>query len=178
MIPLDSPEWDQLRHAYGPASDVPDLLRQLAANPRQKEKSDDEPWHSLWSALCHQGDVYTASYAAMPHIVQIALDAKGPIDFSFFLLPTRVEIARTRKRGPEIPQHLEWDYFASLRRVIECAARHAADEWDINMVVCAIGAIAAAKNQINLADALTDLPISVIERLDEDLIDKLSSADP
>src|SRR5262245_2777864 len=76
MIPLDSPEWRRLQHAYGPASDIPDLLRQLAANPCAK-KSGDEPWHSLWSALCHQGDVYTASYAAVPHIVDIALNAKG-----------------------------------------------------------------------------------------------------
>src|SRR2546426_5104183 len=29
---------------------------------------------SLWSALCHQGDVYTASYAALPELVKIASD--------------------------------------------------------------------------------------------------------
>jgi hypothetical protein len=132
----------------------------------------------LWSALCHQGDVYTASYAVVPHIVRIALDAKGPIDFSFFSLPARVEIARKRQRGPAIPQDLEWDYFAALRNLIDCAARHAADEWDVNMVISVIGAIAAAKNQINLADALTDLPVSIIERLDEDIIGKLASSEP
>jgi len=176
MIPLDSPEWDQLQHAYGPASDVSDLLRQLAADPRPK-KADDQPWHSLWSALCHQGDACTASYAAVPHIVQIALNAKGPIDFSFFLLPARIEVSRHRKRAPEVPQNLEWSYFAALRSLIECAARHAAEEWDTSMVLSVLGAIAVAKSQPNLADALTDLPIDVIERLDENLIDKLSSLD-
>lgn len=173
MIALDSPAWDQLRHCYGPSSNIPDLLRRLAANP-QPSKGDDGPWEPLWSALCHQGDVYTASYAAVPHIVQIALDATSPIDFSFFLLPARVEIARTRKRGPDIPQDLQQDYFAALRKLIECAARHAASEWDISMLLSVLAAIAAAKGQPDLADLLTELPSSVIERLDENMIAKLT----
>jgi hypothetical protein len=173
MIALDSPEWDRLQHAYGPASDVPDLLRQLAANPRPM-KGDEEPWYSLWSALCHQDDVYTASYAAVPYIVQIALGAKGPIDFSFFLFPARVEIARTRKRGPDISQDLERDYFAALHNLIECVARHAAGDWNISMLLSVLAAIAAAKGQPNLADLLTELPSSVIERLDEEMVAKLT----
>jgi hypothetical protein len=173
MIPLDSPAWDQLRHCYGPASDIPDLLRQIAADPRQKH-GDAAPWHSLWSALCHQEDVYPASYAAVPHIVQIALDATGPIAFDFFLLPARVEISRLRKRGPDIPQELEWDYVAALRKLIECAARHAASDWDISMLLSVLAAIAAAKGQPNVADLLTELPSSVIERLDEDMIARLT----
>jgi hypothetical protein len=173
MIPLDSPAWDQLRHAYGPASNIPDLLRQLTANP-QPVKVDDGPWESLWSALCHQGDVYTASYAAVPHIVQIAFNAKGQTDFSFFLLPACVEIARKRKRGPDIPQELECDYFAALHKLIECAARHAASHWDISMLLSVLAAIAAAKGQPGIAGLLTELPSNVIERLDEDMIAKLT----
>ena len=174
MVPLESSEWNRLQHAYGAASDIPDLLRRLVADPRPK-KPHDEPWESLWSSLCHQGDVYTASYAAVPHIVQIALNTTGPIDFSFFLLPARVEIARQRKRGPEVPQDLEWAYFSALRSLIECASRHAADEWDGDMVLCVLGAIAAAKGQSNVADVLTTLPRSAFERLDEDLIDRLAT---
>ena len=173
MIALDSPEWKQLQHCYGPAFNIPDLLRRLGANP-QPMKGDDEPWESLWSALCHQGDVYTASYAAVPHIVQIALNAKAPVHFSFFLLPACVEIARKRKRGPDIPQELERDYFAALHKLIECAARHAANDWDISMFLSVLAAIAAAKGQPELADLLTELPNSVVERLDEDMIAKLA----
>lgn len=53
-------EWSQLRHAYGPADDVPGLLQQLDPDP------DAEVWEQLWSRLCHQGDVYSASFAALP----------------------------------------------------------------------------------------------------------------
>lgn len=174
MIALDSPAWDQLQHAYGPASSIPALLRQLAVNPLPLKSTDDAPWESLWSALCHQGDVYTASYAAVPHIVDIALNAKGPIDFSFFLLPACIEIARKRERGPDIPQELQWDYSAALRKLIECAARHAANDWDISMLLSVLAAIAAAKGQPGLADLLTELPSSVIERLDADMVAKLA----
>jgi hypothetical protein len=57
-------EWEGLRHAYGPAVDIPDLLARLSPDP------DAPVWDELWSRLCHQGTVYSASFAALP-----ALDA-------------------------------------------------------------------------------------------------------
>lgn len=67
MLNLDSPKWSELDHAYGKASDIPDLLRQLETIPNPDDNS--EPWLSLWSSLAHQGDIYSASFAAVPHIV-------------------------------------------------------------------------------------------------------------
>jgi hypothetical protein len=71
MLDLSSSRWSELRHAYGSAADIPNLLRQVEHAPPQ-ENYKSEPWYSIWSALCHQGDVYTATYAAMPHIVALA----------------------------------------------------------------------------------------------------------
>ncbi|HEX3912895.1 MAG TPA: hypothetical protein VHW71_05265 [Steroidobacteraceae bacterium] len=67
MLPLDSPQWAELSHAYGAAGDIPQLLKQLTNFRRATV--DKEPWFSLWSALAHQGDVYSASFAAVPHVV-------------------------------------------------------------------------------------------------------------
>lgn len=53
-------DWSELRHAYGPADDIPALLQRLDPNPGA------EVWGELWSRLCHQGTVYSASYAALP----------------------------------------------------------------------------------------------------------------
>ncbi|MFB7477129.1 hypothetical protein [Kitasatospora sp. NPDC056184] len=53
-------DWSRLTHAYGPADDIPDLLDRLVSAP------DDDLWSDLWSALCHQGTVYPASFAALP----------------------------------------------------------------------------------------------------------------
>ncbi|MFJ5985487.1 hypothetical protein [Lentzea sp. NPDC092896] len=62
-------DWSVLHHAYGTAEDIPALLDRAATD-------DQEAWSELWSALCHQGSSYTASYAALPHLAEIgSLDA-------------------------------------------------------------------------------------------------------
>ncbi|QND47158.1 hypothetical protein HB780_15660 [Rhizobium lusitanum] len=83
MLELDDPQWRELQHAYGNASNIPALLRALASSTGLKKGYTDEPWFTLWSSLCHQGDAYTASYAAIPHVVQIAMSTRTPVDFSF-----------------------------------------------------------------------------------------------
>jgi hypothetical protein len=59
-------KWSELRDAYGPADDIPRLLAQLDPDPRA------EVWGELWVRLCHQGSVYSASFAAIPCLVQAA----------------------------------------------------------------------------------------------------------
>src|SRR5262245_3613228 len=56
MLDLDDARWRTLRHAYGMAEDIPERLRQLEEFPAEGDAR--EPWHALWSALAHQGDVY------------------------------------------------------------------------------------------------------------------------
>lgn len=59
-------DWSQLSHAYGSAEDIPALLDQLASEPSPGR------WNDLWSALCHQGSVYSASFAALPWLADAA----------------------------------------------------------------------------------------------------------
>lgn len=56
-------DWASLRDAYGDAALVPDLLRRLSTDDR------DPVWDELWSRICHQGTVYSASFAALPHLL-------------------------------------------------------------------------------------------------------------
>jgi hypothetical protein len=65
MIDLESSRWSELSHAYGAAGNVPRLLAGMLSGD---ESSVDE----LFSSLCHQGSIYTASYAAVPYLVDIA----------------------------------------------------------------------------------------------------------
>jgi len=58
--------WGRLSHAYGAADDVPDLLARMSSDPR------DEVWDELASRLCHQGTVYSASFAALPALEEAA----------------------------------------------------------------------------------------------------------
>jgi hypothetical protein len=55
---LDSVDWKNLGHAYGEASDVPDLIRALASPAK---KSREDAWHHLYSNVWHQGTVYEAT---------------------------------------------------------------------------------------------------------------------
>lgn len=59
-------DWSQLKHGYGNAADVPALLAKLSPDPRASV------WEELWSRLCHQGTVYSASFAALPVLVDVA----------------------------------------------------------------------------------------------------------
>jgi hypothetical protein len=66
---LDSVNWGQLRHAYGPADDVPDALRLLVSSD---EEERSEGLEELIGTIWHQGTVYSATAAAVPFMVEIA----------------------------------------------------------------------------------------------------------
>ncbi|WP_062651742.1 hypothetical protein [Streptomyces maremycinicus] len=59
-------DWSRLHHAYGTAEDVPGLLDAVGPG------AQDPQWDELWSRLCHQGTVYSASYAALPVLTEMA----------------------------------------------------------------------------------------------------------
>lgn len=165
MIAWDSTEWHWLAHAYGRATDIPGLLKQLASATGPATSAASEPWHTLWSALCHQDDVYTASYAAVPHIVTIGLNAQGPIAFDFFGLPACIEVARARERGPALEEPLEAPYRAALSQLHDLAHRQSRWPWDQYMTRSVAGALAAAKGQVDLAEALIELDDDWIRRI-------------
>lgn len=65
---IDSVNWASLRHAYGSADDVPDLLRALASRDEDKRKNAiDELFGNIW----HQGTVYPATAAAVPFLYEL-----------------------------------------------------------------------------------------------------------
>ncbi|MFT3986753.1 hypothetical protein [Aestuariivirga sp.] len=156
MLSLDDPCWHELRHAYGSASDIPDLLRQLSLSTNTQNDSTGEPWFSLWSSLCHQSSIYTASYAAVPHIVRIANETKEPVDASFFLLPAAIEISRQSGFAPEVPHMLAIDYQKSITDLVEAVNFHRHEAWDGPMVLAVSAALASAKGQVQFAAALLD----------------------
>jgi hypothetical protein len=140
--------WGQLRDAYGAADDVPKLLESLTQDTRSKDNYKDEPWFSLWSKLCHQGDVYTASYAAVPIIVHIAQNAEGPINPDFLLLPMCIEIARVNGHGPAIPETLSKSYnaaIAELAHVAESCQPQAKDDPTMRTAIAAATLMSAGK---------------------------------
>jgi hypothetical protein len=64
-------DWSRLKHAYGSASDLPRLLDKVG-----DPDLADVAWEELWASLYHQGSVYTASFAALPVLADIATGRK------------------------------------------------------------------------------------------------------
>ena len=111
-------DWGKFQHAYGDAADIPSLLAN-ARSARAGGSYRDEPWFSLWSALCHQGDVYTASYAAVPELVAIAHArmAEHAAARECVLLAGMIELERAMPEGrspPSIPIEIQARYLAAL----------------------------------------------------------------
>jgi hypothetical protein len=154
VLSLSSSEWSNLSHAYGPAGDIPALLKQLESYP--SSTGGAELWDSLWSALCHQGDVYPASFAAVPHIVQILSAAPQCAVFNFFLLPAAVEVARVEK-NVAIPAELYASYFEALSRLPVLAAAGFRAGQDQNLTQCALAAFAVGAGDIDFARLLIEL---------------------
>ncbi|ATW50490.1 HEAT repeat domain-containing protein [Streptomyces peucetius] len=68
---IDEVEWASLEHAYGPADDVPALLRGLAsADPAERESALD----GMYGAVHHQGDVYDSTLACIPFLMELVAD--------------------------------------------------------------------------------------------------------
>ncbi|MFG2844591.1 hypothetical protein ACGF12_15675 [Kitasatospora sp. NPDC048296] len=72
LADLDAHPWASVSHAYGPAEDLPDLLRALAEGGGDAEEAISE----LYSCILHQGTVYAASADAVPYLARIAAAAE------------------------------------------------------------------------------------------------------
>jgi hypothetical protein len=164
MLSLESPDWVQLTHAYGSAGDIPDLLRQLETLP--DSEGNKEPWFSIWSALAHQGDVYSASFAAVPHIVRVLSTAPELATFSFLQFPAWVEICRHRN-NIEVPPALLPAYSEALGQLPALVGAAAARPWDEGFLRCALSAIAAAKGFPAVAEAALELEPEVAKEFME-----------
>jgi len=164
MLSLDSPEWAQLKHAYGSASNIPDLLRRLDTFPAAE--GQQEPWFSIWSALAHQGDVYPASFAAVPHVVRVLSTAPERATFSFFQFPAWVEICRHRN-NIEVPPDLLSAYSEALSQLPGLVSAVANQPWDEGFLRCALSAISAAKGFPAVAEAVMELDPQVTKEFME-----------
>jgi len=118
MLELSSPLWSELSHAYGSATDIPDLLAQLYAASAQAtwlfQDWDSEPLASLGNALVHQGDVYSASYAALPHLIAIATAQPAPNRIICLNLVGCIAMGQQQAHAPPIPGQLLAAYTTAL----------------------------------------------------------------
>ncbi len=80
---LDAIKWDALRHAHGPATDVPAAIRALTS-PEERERND--ALEQLAQSIFHQGSTFDSTLAAWPFLVDVVTSSKTPLETRALLL--------------------------------------------------------------------------------------------
>lgn len=120
-------DWGTLEHAYGPAGDVPDLLAAAERSGTQFASA----WDELWSRLCHQGTVYPASYAALPHLAGIA-ERQAPTGHVAALdLAAAILSSTDGPVAPNVVRREHADTIRLLRALAERSLPHASTDTEL-----------------------------------------------
>src|SRR6188508_1592820 len=115
MLPLHDAHWAGLEGGYRLPYDPRPALARLRAG-------DHEAWEELWTELHHQGDVGAASYAAVPHLVDIHRQ-HDLAEWQTYALMGAIELCRKSDRNPGLPDWLKDIYEAAWRGIVPTACR-------------------------------------------------------
>jgi hypothetical protein len=146
VMDLDDDRWSDLRGGYKVVYDPRPALRALAA------RYDDKTiWNELWEELHHQGDVGSASYAAIPEIVRISAE-HVPANWATYGLAAVVEEARLAdERNPPIPNWIEPHYRAAWQMLLRLALRDLAATTDEATATYALAVVAFHRGSLSMA---------------------------
>jgi hypothetical protein len=79
---LDEIRWAELTDAFGPADDVPRLLRMLTGDADARKTAMDDLSNTIW----HQGTTYEATPPAVPFLARLAIDDAALLPELLYLL--------------------------------------------------------------------------------------------
>jgi hypothetical protein len=98
---LERVDWARLQHAYGPATDVPELLRALTVVDRDTR---EQTVQDLFSNIYHQGTVYEATAPAVPFLIELLGEPVVPAKADLLQLLARMALGIV----PAYPDKDEW----------------------------------------------------------------------
>jgi len=107
-------------------------------------------WNGLWEELHHQGDVDTASYAALPLIANLVARTRTR-DWNPFALAVTIDLARLDGHNPALPDWAKEAYEAAWQELLEVAHGLLPDVEEGNLIAALIAVLAIGKNQPQLA---------------------------
>jgi hypothetical protein len=117
--------------------------------------SDAKAWNALFDALYHQGDVDSASYAAVPLLVRRFQSLAKSASFYSFI--AAVEVARHNRRNPGIPIELTDGYAAALHAAGDAALGDLREAGDEPFIRVALSVVALSRGAVATGALLSDL---------------------
>ncbi|WP_256757658.1 hypothetical protein [Cohnella sp. WQ 127256] len=155
MLEWDSDVWGKLTGPYGSAENVPDLLQQL-----MKQFSQEVHDELFQEHLFHQNTIYTATYAAVPFLAQIACStSNAEVRKELFITCGIIEASRDEQDKAPFPEswaklaedadssvcaELYREYIEAIgkltaltKEVFAYAAHHSIDETDKRYILIA-----------------------------------------
>lgn len=157
LLTLEDPRWADLLGGYKTPYDASVPLRRMEAG--------EDVWEELWDVLHHQGDVDTASYAAVPHLVRLARQKRN---FNLYALVGVIEVERHRKSNPPIPDWLLADYQQAWRDLRALALQDLTGPSDSSLIRPALTVLALARGLTQFGAVLLHLDESEIDELAEE----------
>jgi hypothetical protein len=147
MLPLSSPRWSELQAAGGNPFLVPRLIQTLTDNPTKRD------WSEVWEQVSHQWSGYSIGFAAVPHLVHLAI-RQGIVTTPDFLLGLGRTVDSLDCLGAP-PPDLNSAFQAALQEVspiIERAAKTAG--YTPEEYICVLHAAAALSGHRGLGTQL------------------------
>lgn len=158
MLPLDDPRWDTLVGGYRVRYSPTHILRELIEG-----RPSDSHWDALWQELHHQGNVDSASYAAVPYLAEHMRRAPK-LDFNPIAIIAVIEIARPSDGNPPVPDFLSESYHSTIASLPALLGQHPDTRWHANVLAAAMSCIALARGHRGMARVYLDLEPTVVRR--------------
>ena len=155
MLSLESPRWASLTQSYGTAEDVPRLLEALACIGSTEARA--EVWFALWRTLHRPQETFTASYAAVPHLLAIGRALSSRECAEAVHLVTRIEVSRREPTSAAMPGDLVAAYAAAVDGLPELVSAMRSEPWTAEMAQIFAAALLAGMRQPELARGVLDI---------------------
>ena len=155
MLSLESPRWASLTQSYGTAEDVPRLLEALACIGSTEARA--EVWFALWRTLHRPQEAYSASYAAVPHLLTIGRALSTRECAEAVHLVTRIEVSRREPASASMPDDLVSAYAEAVDSLPEIVVSMHSEAWTAEVARIFAAAMLAGKRQPELARGVLEL---------------------
>jgi len=150
MLPLDDPRWMTYIGGYREPWDASEALGRLLEG-----EAPDQALEELGNELCHQGDLGSASYAALPWLVEY-LRRRPELDAWAVGLILTIEFGRPF-HGDQMPDEVREGYDQAIRLLPEIVLSKRGGHWDDRQVQVAASVLALGQGNLWMARTYYEL---------------------